>query len=157
MVLFQELLSSLSSKPTSRSQRHLAGHRTSRGGPAFTLADAIQKPREKVGICGRTGAGKSSVRIIRYNLCAGLTAVQLLLALFRIIEPASGTIFIDGVDITKLGLHDLRSAISIIPQEPQLFEGTMRENIDPTGLYHDDEIWHALEQVRLLFDIPGPR
>ncbi|KAG1891814.1 P-loop containing nucleoside triphosphate hydrolase protein, partial [Suillus fuscotomentosus] len=65
------------------------------------------KPKENIGICGRTGAGKSS----------------LLLALFRIIEPASGAIFIDKVDITKLGLHDLRSAISIVPQNPDLFEG----------------------------------
>lgn len=88
------------------------------------------------------------------------------MALFRILEPASGTIFIDGIDITSLGLHDrafslsldearssneillvVRSAISIVPQSPDLFEGTIRENIDPTGAYQDAEIWMALEQV----------
>lgn len=111
-------------------------------------AYVVQKPREKIGICGRTGAGKSSVRCGTFLLAIWLTLAQLLLALFRIIEPSNGTIVIDGVDVTKLGLHDLRSAISIIPQEPQLFEGSMRENIDPTGLYKDEEIWEALGQVR---------
>ncbi|KAG1895833.1 P-loop containing nucleoside triphosphate hydrolase protein [Suillus fuscotomentosus] len=91
------------------------------------------KPKENIGICGRTGAGKSS----------------LLLALFRIIEPASGAIFIDKVDITKLGLHDLRSAISIVPQNPDLFEGTLRENIDPVGEHQDVDIWTALEHAHL--------
>ncbi|KAG2056246.1 multidrug resistance-associated ABC transporter [Suillus hirtellus] len=91
------------------------------------------KPKENIGICGRTGAGKSS----------------LLLTLFRIIEPASGAIFIDGVDITKLGLHDLRSAISIVPQNPDLFEGTLRENIDPVGEHQDVDIWTALEHAHL--------
>ncbi|KAL0953356.1 hypothetical protein HGRIS_004594 [Hohenbuehelia grisea] len=91
------------------------------------------KPREKIGICGRTGAGKSS----------------LLLALFRIIEPAEGTIFIDGIDITHIGLNDLRSAIAIVPQSPDLFEGTLRDNIDPVSQYADADIWTALDHSHL--------
>ncbi|KAF8638952.1 hypothetical protein AX16_010426 [Volvariella volvacea WC 439] len=99
----------------------------------------VINPGEKVGICGRTGAGKSS----------------LLLALFRIIEPTSGRIIIDSVNIMNIGLHDLRSAISIVPQSPDMFEGTLRENIDPVGVYPDDAIWQALDQVHLKTFVQG--
>uniref|UniRef100_A0A671YCQ1 Multidrug resistance-associated protein 1 n=1 Tax=Sparus aurata TaxID=8175 RepID=A0A671YCQ1_SPAAU len=88
---------------------------------------------EKVGIVGRTGAGKSS----------------LTLGLFRIIEAAEGHILIDGVDIAQLGLHDLRSRITIIPQDPVLFSGSLRMNLDPFDSYSDEDIWRALEYSHL--------
>ncbi|XP_021375006.1 multidrug resistance-associated protein 1-like [Mizuhopecten yessoensis] len=91
------------------------------------------QPGEKVGIVGRTGAGKSS----------------LTLALFRIIEKAQGSIIIDGIDIASLGLHDLRSKITIIPQEPVLFSGTLKMNLDPFEQYSDAELWRALEHAHL--------
>eukprot|EP00795_Rhopilema_esculentum_P002810 gene2810-1037_t len=90
------------------------------------------RPREKVGVCGRTGAGKSS----------------LLSTLFRTAEP-SGEIKIDNVNISELGLKDLRSKISIIPQDPILFSGTMRKNLDPFDSYQDADLWRALEEVQL--------
>ncbi|XP_016987824.1 multidrug resistance-associated protein 1 isoform X5 [Drosophila rhopaloa] len=88
---------------------------------------------EKVGIVGRTGAGKSS----------------LTLALFRIIEAAGGRISIDGVDIASMGLHMLRSRLTIIPQDPVLFSGSLRVNLDPFEIKTDDEIWKALELSHL--------
>ncbi|KAI8803700.1 P-loop containing nucleoside triphosphate hydrolase protein [Cladochytrium replicatum] len=89
---------------------------------------------EKVGIVGRTGAGKSTLS----------------LAFFRIIPFAEGTILIDGMDISKMGLKDLRSRLTIIPQDPVLFAGTLRQSLDPLEQNDDQEIWAALNRVHFL-------
>lgn len=77
------------------------------------------------------------------------------LALFRIIESAGGQIIIDGEDISKLGLHTLRSRLTIIPQDPVLFSGSLRLNLDPFGQKSDEEVWRSLELAHLKSFVKG--
>ncbi|XP_028840817.1 multidrug resistance-associated protein 1 isoform X2 [Denticeps clupeoides] len=106
---------------------------------AIRNINVIIEGGEKVGIVGRTGAGKSS----------------LTLGLFRIIEASEGEIRVDGVNIANMGLHDLRSRITIIPQDPVLFSGTLRMNLDPFDGYTDEEVWRTLELAHLKNFVSG--
>uniref|UniRef100_A0A4W3I4P1 ATP binding cassette subfamily C member 4 (PEL blood group) n=1 Tax=Callorhinchus milii TaxID=7868 RepID=A0A4W3I4P1_CALMI len=100
--------------------------------PVLKNLNLTIRSKEKVGLVGRTGAGKSS----------------LIAALFRLAEP-EGKIMIDGILTSELGLHELRQNMSIIPQDPVLFTGSMRKNLDPFNEHDDEALWRALEEVQL--------
>lgn len=88
--------------------------------------------------------------LLIYLLITGAGKSSLINVLFRIVEPTSGCIEIDGIVTTSIGLHDLRSQISIIPQEPVIFGGTVRHNLDPFGRITDELLWKALAEVHLV-------
>ncbi|KIK63814.1 hypothetical protein GYMLUDRAFT_40900 [Collybiopsis luxurians FD-317 M1] len=95
---------------------------------SFTL-----RAGERIGLLGRTGSGKST----------------LAMSILRFVDPSSGRIFIDGIDISTIGLHDLRSRLTFIPQDPTLFSGTLRDNLDPFGEHTDAECLDALQRVQM--------
>lgn len=101
--------------------------------PILKNVNLIISPGEKVAICGRSGSGKSTLLLT----CAGATTI------------CSGRVLIDGHDITKVPLRALRHRIVVVPQEPAMFSGTLRENLDPLAVHTDEEIWHSLRAVGL--------
>ena len=91
------------------------------------------KGMEKIGVCGRTGCGKST----------------LMMTLYRIVEPSDGGVLIDGIDSQSIGLFDLRSRLSLVPQDPVIFSGSIRSNLDPFNQYPDERIWEALRKCSM--------
>lgn len=98
-------------------------------GVSFSL-----KARERIGLLGRTGSGKST----------------LAMSILRFVDPAQGQILIDGIDITSIGVHDLRSRVTFIPQDATLFSGTIRDNVDPFGDHSDEECLDVLYRVQMI-------
>ena len=111
----------------------VVSYSTDESKPVLKGVSFVLKGGEKVGVVGRTGAGKSSMISV----------------LFRLIEPSSGDVIIDNIDTQLLGLHELRSKISIIPQDPILFSGTVRSNLDPFNQYDDELLWSVLDNANL--------
>ncbi|KAK8784733.1 hypothetical protein V5799_008902 [Amblyomma americanum] len=128
-----ELLSSWPSEGKIEFQNYSASYRPGVLPNVLNGITFVVKPMEKVGVVGRTGAGKSS----------------LVLALLRMLRASEGRIIIDGVDIAQVPLRKLRSSITVIPQDPSLVRGTLRMNLDPTNSHSDRDIWQALEQSYL--------
>ncbi|KAI9501947.1 P-loop containing nucleoside triphosphate hydrolase protein, partial [Coemansia spiralis] len=109
------------------------------GVPVLHGISLTVKHGERIGVVGRTGAGKSTLS----------------LALLRFVEASSGRIVLDGVDISKIGLEDLRRNVTIIPQDPVLFNGTIRFNLDPFNEYPDEVVWDSLRRTRLVRENSG--
>ena len=113
------------------------------------------KGGQKIGIVGRTGAGNKIIStkkyfrylFISYKFIEGKSSLAL--ALFRILEECEGKIFIDGIDIKNLGLHDLRSKLTIIPQDPVLFSGGLKMNLDPFSKFNDNDLLSVLEKAHI--------